>query len=387
MFGKLKEKLRGWFKKSEEKAEEIVETVEEEKKEKSKEETEGKEEIKLEKTEEKKPEKLIDSKIELEEIEEKAQIKEELEEAKGEKAEKKSFFGKLTARFKFKISKEYFDNIFSELEDLMLENNVALEVVDKVREGLKKELVGLEIDKDKVEEEIKKALKLAIETYLFVEDFDIFDRIKEKKKEQKEKEEKEPFVIVFFGINGSGKTTTIAKIASMLKKNNLKVVLAACDTFRAASIEQLSEHADKLKVEIIKNQYNADPASVGFDAIKHAKSKNLDVVLIDTAGRMHTKSSLMKEMEKIVRVTKPDLKIFIAESITGNDAIEQARIFNSEIGIDGIILSKTDVDEKSGTILSVSYVTGKPILYLGTGQDYGDLEKFKKEKILEQLGL
>lgn len=182
-------------------------------------------------------------------------------------------------------------------------------------------------------------------------------------------------------------TTSIAKIAHFLKKSNLKVVLAAADTFRAASIEQLSEHAEKLKVPIIKHDYNADPAAVGFDAIKYAKNHKIDVVLIDTAGRMHTKANLLEEMKKIERVTKPDLKIFVAESIAGNDATEQAKTFNEAIEIDGTILSKVDVDEKGGTIISVSHATGKPIFYLGIGQELDDLELFNKQKFIESLGL
>ena len=163
--------------------------------------------------------------------------------------------------------------------------------------------------------------------------------------------------------------------------------MAAADTFRAASIEQISEHAEKLKVPLIKQDYGSDPAAVGFDAIKYAKKNKINVVLIDTAGRMHTKTNLLNEMEKICRVTDPDLKIFVAESIAGNDAIEQAKTFNEIIGIDGSILSKADVDEKGGTIISVSHATHKPIFYLGTGQKYSDLDFFNKKKFIESLGL
>ena len=142
-----------------------------------------------------------------------------------------------------------------------------------------------------------------------------------------------------------------------------------------------------MKVPIIKKDYGADPASVGFDAIAYAKKHKIDVVLIDTAGRIQNKDSLMKEIEKVARVTKPNMKIFLGESITGNDATEQAKVFNETIGIDGIILSKADVDEKGGTAISVSSITGKPILFLGTGQKYEDLEVFDKEKLIEKLGL
>jgi len=194
-------------------------------------------------------------------------------------------------------------------------------------------------------------------------------------------------VILFSGINGSGKTTTIAKVGNYLQKHKLSVCFAAADTFRAAAIQQLEEHGEKLSVPVIKKDYGSDPASVGFDAISYAKKKGIDVVLIDTAGRMQNKDSLMKEIEKISRVTNPDMKIFLGESTTGNDAIEQAVAFDKAIGITGIILSKADVDEKGGTAISVSFVTKKPILFLGTGQKYSDLEIFDKKNIIEKLEL
>ena len=192
---------------------------------------------------------------------------------------------------------------------------------------------------------------------------------------------------MFFGINGSGKTTTIAKMTKMLLDKKLKVVIAASDTFRAAAIHQLQEHADKLGVKLIKHDYGADPAAVAFDAIKYAEAHGIDVVLIDTAGRLHSNVNLIDEMKKVARVAKPDMKIFVGESITGNDCVEQARSFNEAIGIDGIILAKADVDEKGGAAVSVSYITKKPILFLGTGQGYDDLTPFRSELIVESLGL
>ncbi len=182
-------------------------------------------------------------------------------------------------------------------------------------------------------------------------------------------------------------TTSIAKLAYKLKEKGVSCVLAAGDTFRAASIEQLEEHAKKLDIPMVKHKYMSDPAAVAYDAINYAKKHKIKVVLIDTAGRMYTKTNLMKEMEKIVRVTKPDLRVFVGESIAGNDSVEQAKMFNETVGIDGIILTKADVDEKAGAILSVSYITGKPILYLGLGQSYEDLKEFKKEDVFRGLGL
>ena len=164
-------------------------------------------------------------------------------------------------------------------------------------------------------------------------------------------------------------------------------MIAAGDTFRAASIEQLKKHGKRLNVKIISHDYGSDPASVGFDAINYAKKNNIECVLIDTAGRMHTAKNLLREMEKIVRVCKPDLKIFIGESITGNDAVEQVKSFDEAIGVDAIILTKADIDEKGGTSLSLGFTTGKPILFLGTGQEYDAIEVFNKRKFVQRLGL
>ena len=286
--------------------------------------------------------------------------------------EKKSKF----SFFKKKLSNEKFDELFHELETALFQNNVAMEVVDSIKLSLGEKLIGKNPSEINLEHELKKSMESVL-----VNPPNVVDEIK------KTLETKKPYVILFIGINGSGKTTTIAKFAHFLKKQNLTCCLAAADTFRAASIEQLQKHAEKLKVPIIKKDYGTDPSSVGFDAISYAKKHNIDVVLIDTAGRMQNKDSLMREMEKISRVNRPDMRIFVGESITGNDATEQASAFNDAIGITGIILSKADVDEKGGTAISVSHVTKKPILFLGTGQNYDDLEVFDKEKLIEKIGL
>ncbi len=290
----------------------------------------------------------------------------------------KGFFSQLSAKFTTStITKEQVEEIFQDLEIILLENNVALEVVDKIKENLIKDLVGKGVKKTKIGEIIIHSLKSSIEEVL-IEPPNLIQEIKKSL---------EPYTIIFFGINGTGKTTSIAKLASLLQKNNISVVLAAADTFRAAAIEQLETHAQKINVPIIKSQYASDPTSVAFDAKKYAHSHKIQVVLIDTAGRMHTKDNLINQMEKIIRVIKPNLKIFVGESTTGNDMISQVKTFNETVGIDGIILSKADVDEKGGTALSVSYVTKKPIYFLGTGQNYPDLTPFKKEIILKNLGL
>jgi fused signal recognition particle receptor len=259
----------------------------------------------------------------------------------------------------------------------LLENNVAFEVIEKIKEDLSKSLVDKPLPRTQVEEVIIETLKKSIKEILEVKNINFLEKVRSKK----------PFVICFVGINGSGKTTTISKVARLLQKNNLSCVMAASDTFRAAAIDQLQHHADKLKIKLIKQDYGADPAAVAFDAIRHAETKNIDVVLVDTAGRMHSNSNLIDEMKKIIRVAKPDLKIFVGESITGNDCIEQAKEFNDAVNIDGIVLSKADVDEKGGAALSVSYVTKKPIIFIGTGQEYDDLREFSSSIILENLGL
>jgi fused signal recognition particle receptor len=279
-------------------------------------------------------------------------------------------------RFKKKITQEKFDELFSELEMTLLQNNIAYQVVEHMKKKLSEELVGKNLSEVNIEKKLRETI-----SEILINPPILSKQIKEQIKTKK------PFVIAFVGINGSGKTTSIAKVANYLKKEKLSVCLAAADTFRAAAIEQLEIHANKIGIPIIKKEYNSDPAAVGFEAIAYAKKHGIDVVLIDTAGRMNTKESLMKEMEKIIRVCQPDLKMFLGESITGNDATEQARAFNQSISIDGIILSKADIDEKGGAALSVSYITKKPIYFLGTGQKYEDLEIFDKEKILKSLGL
>lgn len=411
MFGKLKEKLKNWVKgiskeaevvEEEEKIEEtIVEEVKPRKKEKKPEKNiSKKEETKeVEKGIKKSEEKI--SKIEEHEFKipkEKTFDKEEREvsekvwgdiekeenivEKRSEEPEKKEgFFARLKSKLtKVKITEGEFKVYAEDLEMLLLENNVALEVAEHIIWKLKQKVVGKEILKKEVESEIKFAFGDIIRE-LLVEPFDIIERIKLKKADNP------PYVVLFCGINGSGKTTSIAKVAEYLQKKKLSCVLAAGDTFRAASIEQLKKHGERLGVKVIAHDYNSDPAAVAFDAVQYAKRNRIDAVLIDTAGRMHTSKDLMREIEKIVKVGKPDLKIFVGESITGNDAIEQAKAFNEHVSIDGIILTKSDIDEKGGTALSVGYITKKPILFLGTGQEYEEIEVFDKNKFIEKLGL
>ncbi|PIN87071.1 signal recognition particle-docking protein FtsY [Candidatus Woesearchaeota archaeon CG10_big_fil_rev_8_21_14_0_10_44_13] len=292
--------------------------------------------------------------------------------------EKKGFFEKIRETVTTKtLSDAKFEEIFWDLEVALLENNVAVEVIAKIKDDLRKKLVDQKLQRSQIDDIIGKTLYGSISSLFDVGKIDLADRIRHKR----------PLVVVFVGVNGSGKTTTIAKVARLMQDKKFKPVIAAADTFRAAAIQQLEEHGGKLGVKVIKHDYGSDPAAVAFDAIKYAEAKHLDIVLIDTAGRQHSNTNLMEEMKKIVRVAKPDLKIFIGESITGNDCIEQAKQFNDAVGIDGIILTKADVDDKGGAAVSVSYVTGKPILFIGMGQGYEDLKEFDKKMIMENIGL
>ena len=190
---------------------------------------------------------------------------------------------------------------------------------------------------------------------------------------------------MILGVNGTGKTTTIAKIVNLFQKKELSVVVAAADTFRAAAVEQLDEHSKKLNFKLIKHKGGSDPAAVAFDAIEHAEAKKLNVVLIDTAGRMPNNSNLMIELQKIKRVSKSNLAIFVGDSISGNDLIDQINLFDKGVEIDGVMLTKVDTDEKPGSIVTTAYSIDKPIFYLGIGQRYNDLLKFNAKEIAHKL--
>jgi fused signal recognition particle receptor len=294
------------------------------------------------------------------------------------KKEKGGFFSRLKEAITSKhIGREEFDRLFEEIEIDLLENNVALEVVEKMREDLWSGIATERLSRISPENRVAEALKQSL-SELFIEPFDIIDAAKQRKAG-------DPYIIVAVGINGSGKTTTLAKLGSYFEKHRLPVVLAAGDTFRAAAIQQLEEHATRLNIPLIKQQYGADPAAVAYDAIVYAKANGKRVVLVDTAGRLHSNTNLMAELQKVVRVAKPHCTVFIGEATTGNDCVEQAVEFQKAVTIDGIVLSKVDVDERGGAALSISYVTRKPILFFGTGQRYEDIEPFEKKKVLASL--
>lgn len=263
------------------------------------------------------------------------------------------------------------------LEMALMESDVALPVAEEIIREVKSDLVGkkrkIGADTGAIAEQ---SLRNALLTILSRNYLDFDEYIKSKEK---------PVKILFVGVNGTGKTTSIAKVARYLMNQSYSVVLAAGDTFRAGAIEQLEVHGNSLGLKVVKHKTGGDPAAVIFDAVEYAKAHNKDIVLADTAGRLHTNINLMDQMRKIVRVTKPDLLIFVDEAIAGNDAVERARLFNESVPIDGSILTKTDADAKGGSAISIAYITGKPVLFLGIGQTYPDLVKFEPEWLVDRL--
>jgi len=271
--------------------------------------------------------------------------------------------------------------ILSDFKMSLIENDVAYPVADHVCDELEKRLTGVQVkrleDRKKiVEDNLRKVL---LEVMLADKAIDLI------KCAETKRAKKESLVLLFVGINGTGKTTTVAKVAQFFKDHKYSVVLAASDTYRAGSIEQLEEHSKRLGLRVIKGVYGGDAASVAYDAVNHAKAHGINVVLIDTAGRIQTNQNLMQELQKVKRVICPDLTVFTVDSLIGNDAVTQAEEFNKSIGIDGTILTKVDADVKGGASLSVTYVTKKPILFIGVGQTYKDLELFNPEKFVNMI--
>lgn len=280
------------------------------------------------------------------------------------------------------ITEKVLDETLVDLQIALLESDVAQEVVDDLSSRLKKELLGLKLEKGQEASQIIEAKLQEIVAGIFAKAgrFDLVERIKAKKEAKQG-----PYVIVFLGINGTGKTTTVAKMGNLLRKSGLSLVVAAGDTHRAGAIEQLTQHAERLSLKVIAQRYGADPSAVGRDAVDYAKKHYVDAVLIDTAGRMQTSKNLMDEMSKIVRVVKPDAKIFVGDSLAGNDTINQSREFFQYTNFDGAILTKIDADAKGGSAISIAHITSRPIAYVGVGQGYDDMIPFDPDKFIQTL--
>ncbi len=366
MFGMLRKKIKTFFKKEEEKIEEKLEQAPEEE---AVEEPAGPEQIVQEE-----PEKKTQPSAGKRPAGKKAEKK-----TRKEKDSEKEKKVRLAARVKKRIARRIRikeEDIAPLLEDFeleLLEADVALETAEEIVKKLREKLVGKEItSKETISGTVEKALR---ETLLEI--LPAPDKVK--------LEGGKPFVIMVVGPNGHGKTTTIVKLAKKLQDKGKKVVIAAADTFRAASIEQLETLAGRIGVRVIKHDYGADPAAVCYDAIAHAKARGLDYVILDTAGRSELNKNLMEELRKIERVAKPDLKVYVGESLAGNAAVEEAKNFDKAVDFDGIIMTKADCDVKGGSIISVAHATGKPVLWLGVGQGLDDLEEFTPEKLVDRI--
>ena len=270
------------------------------------------------------------------------------------------------------------EDVLDDLEIVMLQSDVALPVIERLRRDLRRELAGrkLRFGVD-AEQAIRTSLEHSVRSMLARPPIDLVQAVRA--------HSAQPYVILFVGVNGTGKTTTVAKLAVWLRSQGISSVIAAGDTFRAGAIEQLLVHGERLGIRVVRQQEGSDPAAVAFDAVQHAKAKRVDVVLVDTAGRQHTNENLIEEAKKIRRVVSPALTLFVGDALSGNDVIEQARLFDSAVGIDGLILTKLDADAKGGAALSATFVTKKPILFVGVGQGYADFSKFDPDWMVERL--
>ncbi len=295
----------------------------------------------------------------------------------------KQAFSAVTSAVKEKqLTDKDLDDVVFNFQIALIESDVAQTVAEALTNEVQKSVTGTKVDRSAdLSEVVGERLSAVLqEAFAKAGTADLLANIKDKVKKAGE-----PYVVLFLGINGTGKTTTVAKLGSYLQKNGLSVVCAAGDTHRPGAIEQLTEHAGRLQLKVISQRYGADPAAVGRDGVLYAKAHHADCLLIDTAGRMQTNQNLMEEMAKIVRVVKPDFRVFVADALTGNDAVSQAELFNQHVGFDGAILTKSDADVRGGAALSIVYSTGKPVIFLGVGQGYEDLVPFDTKKFLDSL--
>ncbi|WP_144904852.1 signal recognition particle-docking protein FtsY [Halobellus captivus] len=275
------------------------------------------------------------------------------------------------------IEEEDLEDPLWELEMALLESDVEMNVAEEILDTVREKMIGeTRAQVETTGELVETALHDALYDVISVGQFDFDGRVAESEK---------PVTIIFTGVNGVGKTTSIAKMARYFENQGLSVVLANGDTYRAGANEQIQKHADNLGTKIITHEQGGDPAAVLYDAVEYAEAHDIDVVLGDTAGRLHTSNDLMAQLEKIDRVVGPDMTLFVDEAVAGQDAVERAKTFNDAAEIDGAVLTKADADSNGGAAISIAYVTGKPILFLGTGQGYDDIERFDPERMVARL--
>ena len=273
------------------------------------------------------------------------------------------------------------NDLLEELEWMLLESDISSEAVTSVLAALRKSLLGARLRRGaELSKVLEAALKRALRNLLSAGYWD-FDASVQSFLDKGDA----PVVVMLVGVNGTGKTTTAAKIAHRLQSNGLSVIAAAGDTFRAGAIQQLESHCENLGIRCVSSQRGGDAAAIARDAIESANAKNIDVVLVDTAGRMQNKTNLMKELEKVRRVANPHLVLFVGDALAGNDAVDQARMFQEMMRFDGAVLSKMDTDAKGGAGLSIAFATGRPIVFAGTGQGYDDLLQFNPDWLLDEM--
>ena len=284
----------------------------------------------------------------------------------------------LTEGFGRRLSDETIDSVLEDLEIALLQSDVALPVVERIRKDIRKELAGKKLRwGTDAETAIRASFEASVRSILNQPPIDLVGQIRA--------QSPRPYIVLLVGVNGTGKTTTVAKLAHWLSRQQVSVVIAAGDTFRAGAIEQLLVHGERLGIKVVRQQEGSDPAAVAFDAVAHARARNLDVVLVDTAGRQHTNENLVEEAKKIRRVVQPHLTLFVGDALSGNDTLEQAKRFQEALGIDGLILTKLDADAKGGAALSATFVTHRPLVFVGVGQGYEDLKPFDIEWMVRRL--
>lgn len=294
-------------------------------------------------------------------------------------------FGKL-----FGALKKTKENVSTKLRLLFAKNKLGNEFYDELEEILIGADVSVTTAEDIVEQVKEEAIGQKLKDEGFVTDL-LKDIIQDTLDSAQVPEIKYPCVIMLVGVNGVGKTTTIGKLANYFLAQKKSVTVAAADTFRAAASDQLSVWADRAKVKIIKHEEGSDPSAVVFDAVSSVKAKKTDVLIVDTAGRLHVKENLMNELKKMSRVVEreyPDAnfyKLLVLDATTGQNALSQARVFNEAVDIDGIVLTKLDGTAKGGFVISLCGETGIPVIYVGTGEKIDDLSLFNSEEFVEAL--
>jgi len=282
---------------------------------------------------------------------------------------------------KTELGGDELEKLLQELRMTLAENDVAYPITERICDAIRQRAADIQVSRlgDRRKPTMAIIREILLDVLKDSGETGFLQMIESKKKAH------EPAVVVFVGINGTGKTTTIAKVAYLLQRRGYTVVIACADTFRTGSIEQLEEHARRIGVRTIKHTYGADAAAVAFDSINHARANGINAVLVDTAGRMQTYRNLLEEMKKIVRVASPDFVVLVVDSLTGNDAVEQGKSFSQSVRIDGIILTKLDADAKGGSAISLAAEIGKPVIFAGTGQAYGDLISFDPNTIVTRI--